>query len=204
MEYIPLPRAFFLTPTLEAARNLLGAVLVRRFDDGEIATGRIVETEAYTTEDPACHAFRGPTPRTRTMFGPPGHAYIHLNYGIHWCLNAVMQPEGTAEAVLIRAIEPGENASRLWENYFGSDATEEVAANEKRLGAGPGRLTRAFAIGPALEGTDLTDAKSSIWLARGDTVRDSEVVTTTRIGITKGADFPWRFYVAGSRFISKR
>jgi DNA-3-methyladenine glycosylase len=200
----PLPRDFYLRPTLEAARALLGMVLVRRFNDGAIATGRIVETEAYTNDDPACHAFRGITKRNATMFGPPGHAYIHLNYGLHYCLNAVCAPEGIAEAALIRAVEPLENPSRLWTNYFGTDATDELAQAEKRLGAGPGRLTKAFAIGPATDGVDLTDATSPVFLARGEDVPDSAVVTTTRIGITKGADYPWRWYVASSRFISKR
>jgi DNA-3-methyladenine glycosylase len=201
----PLPRSFYLQPTLTAARALLGQRLVRRFDDGTVATGRIVETEAYLVGDPACHAFRGETKRNRTMFGAPGHAYIHLNYGLHYCLNAVTAAEGDPEAVLIRAVEPEEGASRLYYNYVGPEApVEEPPIIDKRLGAGPGRLTRAFGIGPAQEGTDLTDVRGPVFLTEGAPVPESEVVTTTRIGITKNADAAWRFYVRASRFISRR
>ena len=200
----PLPREFYLQPTVEAARALLGRMLVRRFDDGTLAMGRIVETEAYLSGDPACHAFRGETKRNRTMFGPPGFAYIHLNYGLHYCLNAVTSPAGIAEAVLIRAVEPEGGVARLYENYFGIGAGDADGIIDKRLGAGPGRLTKAFAIGPGFDGADLADPQGALFLADGNPLADADVVTATRIGITKGADLPWRFYVAGSRFISRR
>jgi len=208
----PLPRDFYLQPTLTVARALLGKTLVRRFDDGTIATGRIVETEAYTTDDPACHAFRGITPRTRTMFGPPGHAYIHMNYGLHFCLNAVCAPEGCAEAVLIRAIEPGTNAARLFRNYYpvettaplSNDEQEARAQTDRTLGAGPGRLTKALALDRAAEATDLTDPANPVYIADGTEVPEDEIVTTTRIGISKGAELPWRYYIRSSRFVSKR
>ena len=201
----PLPRSFFTQPTLDAARALLGKTLVRRFTDGTTATARIVETEAYTVGDPACHAFRGKTERNKTMFGPPGFAYIHKNYGLHFCLNAVTNEEGFAEAVLIRAVEPQNEWARLWENYFGTPPPENTPLEtEKRLGAGPGRLTRAYNINQANEGADLCDAQSAVYLADGAPVPDLEVVTTTRIGITKGADLLWRWYVSASPFVSKR
>lgn len=209
----PLARTFYLQPTLVVARRLLGKTLARRFPDGVIATGRIVETEAYTTDDPACHAFRGKTERNQTMFGPPGHAYIHMNYGLHYCLNAVTGAEGAAEAVLIRAIEPVENASRLFRNYYGEVAAEDAfspeylestARAEKRLGAGPGRLSKSLIIDRTFDSTDLTDTESAIFLLEGPEVPEEDVVTTTRIGITKGADLPWRFYVRSSGFVSKR
>ena len=201
-----LPQAFYLQPTLTAARALLGKTLVRRFDDGTVATGRVVETEAYTVDDPACHAFRGETKRNRTMFGAPGRAYIHLNYGLHHCLNAVCAPEGQPEAVLIRAVEPLTGLARLYQNYFpdGLPIYDSNLPVDKRLGAGPGRLTTAFQIRPTLEDADLTDSNGGIYLAEGDAVPDDAVVTTTRIGITKGADYLWRFYVRDSRFVSRK
>lgn len=209
----PLARSFYLQGTLLAARALLGKTLVRRFDDGRIATGRIVETEAYTQDDPACHAFRGLTKSNKTMWGAPGHAYIHINYGLHYCLNAVTAPEGVAEAVLIRAIEPQENARLLWRNTFGEPpeeptddgAFDTLARADRRLTSGPGKLTRALKVDRAFDGTDLTSAAGALFLADGDDdVPDAAVVTTTRIGITKGAGFPWRFYVRASPFVSRR
>ncbi len=195
---------FYEQPTVMVARRLLGKMLLRCFDDGEQAVGRIVETEAYTQEDPACHAFRGRTKANGTLFGPPGRAYIHINYGLYYCLNAVTAAEGTAEGVLIRAIEPVENAARLYRNRFGTDIPEQDARKERGISAGPGRLGIALQITRALDGTDLTKADSPIMIATEKEINDDDVVTTTRIGITKGVDLPWRFYVRSSRFVSKR
>lgn len=202
----PLPPAFYLQPTLAAARALLGQMLVRRFADDAVVALRIVETEAYTVGDPACHAFRGRTRSNQTMWGPPGRAYIHINYGLHFCLNAVTAPEDVPEAVLIRAIEiPAEAADRLWRRVFGEDsALPETARGLRPLGAGPGRLTRALGIDKTFDGLDLTDAAGPVFLATGSDVPEEDVVTTTRIGITKGADLPWRFYVRSSPFVSRR
>ncbi|MBC7807455.1 MAG: DNA-3-methyladenine glycosylase [Akkermansiaceae bacterium] len=201
-----LERSFYEAPTLAVARDLLGQLVVRRFADGEIAVGRIAETEAYTVGDPACHAFRGKSRANAAMWGPPGKAYVHINYGLHYCLNAVTAPDGVPEAVLIRAIEPVQGAARLLRNYTGQeDVTESSACSDKRIGAGPGRLTRAMAITkPDFDGHDLTDAGSALFLARGEKVNDGAVTTTTRIGITKGADYPWRFYITASRWVSRR
>jgi len=209
---VPLDRAFYLKPTLSVARALLGKYVVRHFDDGGVATGRVVETEAYTVGDPACHAFRGISKSNKTMFGPPGFAYVHINYGLHFCLNAVTSPEGAPEAVLVRAIEPVHGAARMWTNYVGADEAalvppndwETIARKDRRIGAGPGRLTRALAINKAFDGTDLANADSPVYLAQGAAVPNDAVTITTRIGITKGADFPWRFYVTDSRWISRR
>ncbi len=188
------------------ARSLLGQILVRRFDDGEIATGRVVETEAYTVGDPACHAFRGESRANAAMFGSPGRAYVHINYGLHYCLNAVTAAPGVPEAVLIRAIEPITGGARLLNNYTGrDDATDAEALADRRIGAGPGRLTRAMAITKVgFDHHDLCDAGGVLFLAGGVLVADDAVTTTTRIGITKGADSPWRFYVAASRWVSRR
>ncbi len=201
-----LERAFYEEPTLLVARSLLGGLVVRRFADGEIAVGRVVETEAYTVGDPACHAFRGKSRANAAMWGPPGMAYVHINYGLHYCLNAVTAPDGVPEAVLIRAIDPIRGAARLFQNYTGQEGVAESdALSDKRIGAGPGRLTRAMGITKAdFDGHDLTDAGSGLFLARVETVSDDAVTTTTRIGITKGADFPWRFYVTASRWVSRR
>lgn len=203
-KFAPLPGDFFREPTLTVARQLLGKTLVRRFEDGTVSVGRIVETEAYTEDDPACHAFRGISKANAAMFGPPGHAYVHINYGIYYCLNAVTGEEGCPEAALIRAIEPMENAARMYRNYFGENRDEESARREKRLGAGPGRIGMALAIDKSLDKTDLTRKSSPIFLAEGAEVPDDDVVITTRIGITKAADYLWRFYVRSSPFVSRR
>jgi len=202
----PIPRNFYLQPTLIVAKRLLGQLLVRRFSDGAVAIGRIVETEAYTVDDPSAHAFRGKSVANAAMFGPPGTAYIHINYGLHYCLNAVTAAEGIPEAVLIRAIEPVFGAARLFKNYTGEDPVEESKAiTDKRIGAGPGRLARAMQITkPLLNGHDLTDGNSALYIAVGESVPDTEVTTTTRIGITKAADYPWRFYITASRWVSRR
>lgn len=202
----PLPLDFYLQPTLAAARALLGQLLVRRFADGAVAAGRIVETEAYTVGDPACHAFRGRTRSNASMWGPPGRAYVHINYGLHYCLNAVTAPEGVPEAVLIRAIAVSpEETAWLWHRRFGEEVALPAKDRDIRpLVAGPGRLARAFAIDKTFDGTDLTNAESPVHLAVGVDVPDDDVTTTTRIGITKGADLPWRFYVRSSPFVSRR
>jgi DNA-3-methyladenine glycosylase len=202
--FSPLTTNLFLQETVIVARFLLGQYVVRRWESQVIAVGRIVETEAYTSDDPACHAFRRKTQANAPMFGRPGTAYIHINYGIHFCLNVVTQPEGTAEAVLIRAIEPIFGAEWMYQNYTGEILSEDEARQARILGAGPGRLTRALQIERSLNGTDLTLPESPVSLAVGESVSSENIVTTTRIGITKAVDYPWRFYDKTSRFISRK
>ena len=184
-----LLRSFFLSPTLLVARELLGKTLVTGED-----RFTIVETEAYTVEDPACHAFRGKSRANASMFGPPGRAYIHINYGVHHCLNVVCQPEGIPEAVLIRALSP-----------LRHDDSGDDLPRLRGLYAGPGRLARELHVRKEThDGIDLLNPASPLLLASGDEVPDSAVTITTRIGITKAADYPWRFYVTGSKMVSRR
>ncbi len=181
-----IKRAFFARSVHEVAPDLIGATLLVNG-----VGGLIVEVEAYHHTDPAAHSYNGPTPRNSVMFGPPGYAYVYRSYGIHWCVNVVCEPAGSASAVLIRALEP----------------THGIAAMRRRRGlhdirslcSGPGKLCEALAISDAHNGLPL-DAEP-IALHRGTGSR--EVVAGVRIGITKAVDLPWRYGLKGSRFLSK-
>jgi DNA-3-methyladenine glycosylase len=176
-------------PVLEVARDLLGCVVAH---DG--ASGVIVETEAYHQSEPACHAFGGPRPRTQHLFGPPGRAYVYRSYGIHACLNAVCEPEGTGAAVLIRALEPLEGIEAMRARR-GLERPEDLCS-------GPGKLTQALGIELELDGADLEAGPLRI-LPRPAGWEHVEHVTGTRIGITKAAELPWRFCAVGSRSVSR-
>jgi DNA-3-methyladenine glycosylase len=155
-------------------------------------SGTIVETEAYTgAEDPGSHAFRGPTPRNSVMFGPPGHAYVYRSYGIHACLNVVTDPEGVPGAVLIRALEPLRGIEIMTRNRGGKAGVE--------LCNGPGKLCQALGIGLNLNGADLSNGPLCL---EAGTVPE-RIERSSRIGLTQGADLPYRFYVAGSRYVSR-
>jgi len=189
-----LPRSFYLQPTLDVARQLLGKVLVHRTAEG-VCSGIIVETEGYLgPQDAACHSARGRTARTEVMFGPPGHAYVYFTYGMHFCCNAVTQPEGVAEAVLLRALEPLEGID-LMRKRRGTDSLHALTS-------GPGKLCRAMAIGRHCNGLDLTRKGHFHIEDRGIVVDD--VVWARRIGIRQAAEHQWRCYVKGSRFVSKK
>jgi DNA-3-methyladenine glycosylase len=181
-----LGRDFYAGSVHDVAPQLVGALLLV---DG--VGGTIVEVEAYHPEDPASHAFRGRTPRNASMFGPPGHAYVYRSYGIHWCLNLVCEEEGTAAAVLIRALEPTHGLERMRER--------RRMDNEHLLCAGPGRLCEALAVTGAHDGAALDEPPFEV-RARTEQV---EVVATPRIGITRAADLPWRYVLASSRFVSR-
>jgi DNA-3-methyladenine glycosylase len=170
----------------EVARSLIGAVLLV---DG--VGGRIVETEAYDREDPASHSHAGPTPRNRAMFGPPGRAYVYRSYGIHWCLNFVCREEGHGAGVLIRAIEPLQGIAVMCERRGLHDP--------RLLCAGPGRVGQALAIVHACNGHRLDQKPFEVLAAQGH----HDVVVGPRIGISKAADVPWRFGLAGSLFLSR-
>jgi DNA-3-methyladenine glycosylase len=192
-------RGFFARSVHEVARDLIGCTLAV---DG--TAGIIVETEAYDATDPACHAYIGRTARNEVLFGPPGRAYVYLSYGIHSLLNAVAEPEGSAAAVLIRALEPTEGIELMRERRR-SNARARASATRlglEELCSGPGKLTEALGVGLDLNGADLAEPPFEI-SARDSRWRDEEIVTATRIGITKAADLPWRYCAAGSRFVSR-
>lgn len=175
---------------IAAARQLLGAELVR-YIDGETVRVRIVETEAYHQADAASHSYNGRTPRTDVMFGPAGCLYVYFTYGMHYCCNIVVGEEGYGAAVLIRAVEP---------------VTGEVTMRTRRdkpgvqLSNGPAKLCQALGIDKTLNGHDLT--QKPIQLQLGEPLPDSDVVQTTRIGISKARDEPWRFYIRGNPYVS--
>ena len=179
-------RAFFAQSVHDVAPELIGATLTV---DG--AGGVIVEVEAYHHTDPAAHSYRGPTPRNAVMFGPPGYAYVYRSYGIHWCLNFVCEEEGSASAVLIRAIEPTEGLARMRRRRGLSD--------ERALCSGPGKLCEAMGVTITLNGLPLDRAPFEL---RARTEKP-EIVAGPRIGITKAVDAPWRYGLKGSRFLSK-
>ena len=185
-----MKRSFYERPVLEVARDLIGCVVAH---DG--SSGVIVETEAYHDSEPASHAFVGLTPRTRTLFGPPGIAYVYRSYGIHAMLNAVCEPEGIGAAVLIRALEPIDGIDAM-RTRRGVQALENLCS-------GPGKLTQALGVELEDNGVDLL--RGPILISdRPAGWRDVGVDVDKRIGITKAADLPWRFCAAGSRFLSKR
>lgn len=185
-----LDRAFYDRPVLEVARDLVGCV-VRH---GATA-GVIVETEAYHHSEPACHAYVGLTPRTATLYGPPGVAYVYRSYGIHALLNAVCEPEGEGAAVLVRALEPLEGVAEMRARRGDHLRLEDLCS-------GPGKLTQALGIGLDRNGTSLADGP----IAFEGPVRARppvDIAVGPRIGITKAAELPWRFCALGSRHVSR-
>jgi len=197
----PFLAELLLQPTLDIARQLLGALVVRELPEGCLV-GRIVETEAYGQHDPACHAVRElpegglthrRTQRNATMFGPPGRAYVYFTYGNHFLFNVITEPEGVPSAVLIRALKPLE----------GMDIMLRLRGveNPGALTNGPGKLARALAIDRSLDGHDLSQPPLKV--LRGTPVPPECIVATRRIGITRGIDLPWRFYERGNRWVSR-
>ncbi len=200
MRFVSLPQAFFAPSADVVAPRLLGHWLVRQTEAG-VCGGPIVETEAYLVGDPASHAFSGETARNRVMYGPPGHAYVYLIYGYHYCVNAVCHPVGRAEAVLIRAIEPQFGESLMRRN--------RPAATELGLTNGPARLCAALQITRGLDGADLCDAASPLFVALNPEADEfhaarGPIITTTRVGLTKAAEAPLRYYLDRSAYVSRR
>jgi len=195
----PLERSFFARDPRRVARHLLGKVLVRR-KDGVSITARIVELEAYLGEDdPAAHAAAGRTLRNAVLFGPPGHAYIYFIYGNHYCLNVSCEPDGQAGSVLFRALEP---LSGIAEMAAARGIELRGPKDCPKLTSGPGRLCEAFGITRNQDnGCDLTSPAGSLWIG-DDGFRTRRIAMTPRIGITKAAEAPLRYFLDGNPFVS--
>lgn len=198
----PLSADYFARSTLDVAADLLGKRLIRRVDPDTLLVGRIVETEAYTEDDPAFHGWGlidEETGRLKRegrgieLFGPPGTGYVYLIYGMHWLLNVVTEPEGVGGAVLIRAVEPVHGADRM-------KTRRPAARRAVQLTNGPGKLTQAFGIDDAFHGADLT--APPLFFTAPDESPSFQIATSSRIGISKGVDRPWRFFIEGHPYVS--
>jgi DNA-3-methyladenine glycosylase len=188
-----LPAEFYARPVLEVARDLVGCTVEH---DG--TAGVIVETEAYHESEPACHAFVGLTPRTQTLFGPPGRAYVYRSYGVHALLNAVSEPEGVGAAVLIRALLPTAGIERMHarrgEGAAGTWRVEDLCS-------GPGKLTQALGIGLDANGSSLASGPVRIGPRSGEW-RSPRLISAGRVGINRAVELRWRFCAVGSRHVS--
>jgi DNA-3-methyladenine glycosylase len=189
----PVSRARLTGPAVEVAPSLVGLVLV----SGSRA-GRIVEVEAYMgADDPASHAYRGPTVRNATMFGPPGHLYVYFTYGMHWCANVVTGEDGHATAVLLRALAPMAGIDAMW-------SSRPRARRERDLCSGPAKLTQALGIDGSHDGVDLCDPSSPVRVVDDGWRLDVLPGVSRRIGITRAIEHPWRWYVPNDANVSRR
>lgn len=177
-----IERDFFARNTLIVAKELLGNVLCVKTGD-KICRGIIVETEAYTQDDPACHAYRGFSERSKSLFSKPGTLYVYLIYGIHYCANIATEKENFGSGVLMRALEPLENICDT---------------------NGPAKLCKAMQITKNLDGCDVTAGKPPVWLEYGKKINPKNIIQTTRIGISKAKDYDWRFYIKDNKWVSKK
>ncbi len=198
-----LPRRFYAGDALEVAPLLLNKVLVR----GRRA-GRIIEVEAYRgPEDPASHAYRGPTRRNATMFGPPGRLYVYFTYGMHWCANAVCGPEGEAQAVLLRALAPLSGLEEMRHSRVagrsGRSGSPGNVPPDRLLASGPARLCQAFAITGSDDGADLVRGDGGLRVVDDGVPPPARPGVSGRIGVTAAAEVPWRFFVLGERHVSR-
>lgn len=189
-----LSKSFFDRDTAVVAREMLGAVLECRSDDG-VTSGIIVETEAYIGEhDPACHAAVGRTRRTEPLYGAPGISYVYFIYGVHWCFNAVTRAEGLPGAVLVRALQPLKGLKLMRER-------RGAKVQDVNLTNGPGKLCAALGIDGKMNALSLQ--RGPLVVREGSSVDESQIVTTKRIGITKAADWPLRFYLRDNQYVSR-
>lgn len=183
----------FLAPADEVARRLIGVTLLV---DG--VGGVIVETEAYDQADPASHAWSGPTARNASLFGPPAHAYVYRSYGLHWCLNLVCRPAGHGAGVLLRALQPTHGLAAMAQRR----GLQEAHLTPQLLCSGPGRLAQALGVDKALDGRPLAAPPFELHAADAP-LADTAIAVGPRIGITKAVEAPWRFGLAGSRYLSR-
>jgi DNA-3-methyladenine glycosylase len=194
-----LPRGFYDRDPREVSRDLLGKVLIRRVRK-KLLAGRIVEVEAYLGEDdPAAHSAAGRTARNAVLFGPPGYAYVYFIYGNHYCLNVSCLPDGVAGGILFRALEPLEGIEKM---ARAREISVDKPSDLRKLTSGPGRLAEAFGITRERDNEkDLTDASSDLFVAE-DGYRPDRILVTPRIGISKAAERPLRYIMAGNSFVS--
>jgi DNA-3-methyladenine glycosylase len=197
-----IANGWFDRAAVTVAPDLIGCTLVRQLPDGQQLRGLIVETEAYQEGDPACHAYRKQTARNRVMFGAPGYVYVYLIYGIYHCVNVVTDRDGVASAVLIRALELEAETLKMM--------SLPIKEKSERVAAGPGKLCRALQIDLNLYGTKLEqgqlmwiEQRSTAWQTMLDTDRVA-LIQTTRIGLTQGAELPWRWYLQDCPAVSKQ
>jgi DNA-3-methyladenine glycosylase len=189
-------RSFYRRDPRAVAPELLGKLLVRTDESGLVRAGRIVEVEAYCGgEDPGSHAYRGETARNRTMFGPPGGLYVYFTYGMHWCGNVVCGEEGVGVAVLLRALAPVAGVEAMW-------AARPAARRERDLCSGPAKLCQALGLDRAFDGADLVTGDRGVVVADDGTPPPPDPVQATRIGLSAGAEHPWRWYVPGDPNVS--
>src|SRR6476660_7479253 len=198
MSFSALPRSFYDRDPRLVGADLLGKILVRR-QGRKLLAGRIVEVEAYLgADDPAAHSSSGKTKRNAVLFGPPGYAYVYFIYGNHYCLNVSCLPDGTPGGILFRALEPLRGIEEMFKLRHIDDDSDL-----RKLTSGPGRLAEAFGITRERDnGKDLTSRKSDLFIV-DDGFRPLRIEITPRIGITKAAEHPLRFFIAGSKFVSK-
>lgn len=199
--FSPLPASFYEPSAELVAPQLLGHFLLRRTPDGAWAGGTIVETEAYLTNDPASHGFRRETTRNRSMYGPPGRAYVYFIYGNYFCFNAVCSRSGVSEGVLIRAIEPTFGEEWMHKN--------RPVTKKRDLTSGPSKLCLALDIEREFDGVDICSLKSGLIIAENFEIKkllkaQGPIVTTTRIGLSVAEHMPLRYYLEGSEFVSRR
>ncbi len=194
-----LTRDFYLRPTLQVAKKLIGKYLIRRIHR-KLLVGRIVEVEAYLgSMDPASHAFHGRTRRNEVMFRQGGHLYVYFTYGMHFCSNVVTEAEGIGHAVLLRAVEPTQGLDLMARNRHIELVSE---SDKRRLCSGPAKLCEAFGISRDENAVDLCGTE--IWIAEDANARKRQSIhTSTRVGITRGREFSWRFFASGNAYVSR-